>query len=38
MYDGLSHKGMFQLPKYTREGLISETRIITKSNPIFTYQ
>jgi len=37
MYDGLSHKGMFQLPKYTREGLISETRIITKSNPIFTY-
>ena len=38
MYDGLSHKGMFQLPKYTREGLISETRVITKSNPIFTYQ
>jgi spermidine synthase len=37
MYDGLSHKGMFLLPKYTREGLISETRIITKSNPIFTY-
>jgi spermidine synthase len=38
MYDGLSHKGMFQLPKYTRKGLISETRVITKSNPIFTYQ
>ena len=38
MYDGISHQSMFQLPKYTREHLNTETRVITNSNPIFTYQ
>ena len=38
MYDGISHQSMFQLPKYTRDNLYVETRIITNSNPIFTYQ
>ena len=38
MYDGISHKSMFQLPKYTRAHLNTETRVITNSNPIFTYQ
>ena len=38
MYDGISHQSMFRLPKYTREHLNTETRVITKSNPIFTYQ
>ncbi len=38
MYDGISHQSMFQLPKYTRENLHAETRTITNSDPIFTYQ
>ena len=38
MYDVISHQSMFQLPKYTREHLNTETRVITNSNPIFTYQ
>ena len=38
MYDGMSHQSMFQLPKYTRGKLHTESRIITNSNPIFTYQ
>ena len=38
MYDGISHQSMFRLPKYTREHLNTETRVITNSNPIFTYQ
>ena len=38
MYDGISHQSMFQLPKYTRTHLNTETRVITNSNPIFTYQ
>ncbi|MDC0035357.1 polyamine aminopropyltransferase [Chloroflexi bacterium] len=38
MYDGISHESMFQLPKYTRENILAETRVITKSNPLFTYQ
>lgn len=36
-YDGLSHQGMFSLPKYLREQLASETRVITRDQPLFTY-
>ena len=34
-YDGLAHRGMFALPKYVRQAMAEETRIITNDNPIF---
>lgn len=36
-YDGTTHAGMFALPKYLRDALISENRLITESNPIFSF-
>ena len=37
-YDGLSHQGMFSLPKYLRSELSRQTRLITDSNPLYIYQ
>jgi len=37
LYDGLSHQGMLSTPKYLREQLASETRVITNNQPLFTY-
>ena len=34
-YDGVTHTGMFNIPKYLRESINKETRVITKSNPLF---
>jgi spermidine synthase len=34
-YDGIAHQGMFGLPKYLRQALAAEDRIITDANPIF---
>ncbi|MDA1189675.1 MAG: polyamine aminopropyltransferase [Chloroflexi bacterium] len=34
-YDGTTHRGMFNLPKYLRKALADEKRIITNANPIF---
>jgi spermidine synthase len=34
-YDGLTHQGMFSLPKHLREEIGQERRIITDENPIF---
>jgi spermidine synthase len=34
-YDGLAHRGLFGLPKYVREALAAETRLITKADPIY---
>ena len=34
-YDGETHVGIFALPKYLRNGLANEQRIILKSAPIF---
>lgn len=34
-YDGLTHQGMFSIPKYLREVLASDSRLITKTNPLF---
>jgi spermidine synthase len=34
-YDGLSHQGLFSLPKYLRDELSREKRIITDQNPLF---
>jgi spermidine synthase len=36
-YDGVAHQGMFSLPKYLREKINKEKRIITDDNPQFTY-
>ncbi len=37
-YDGLSHQGMFSLPRYIRTELSQQTRLITDGNPIYIYQ
>ena len=34
-YDGITQRGMTSLPKYLREALRAETRIITRDNPIY---
>ena len=34
-YDGTTHGGMFSVPKYLREALRSEDRVITRANPLF---
>ena len=34
-YDGVTHQGMFSVPKYLRDAVIKETRIITQTNPLF---
>ncbi|PZC48064.1 MAG: spermidine synthase [Chloroflexi bacterium] len=36
-YDGITHEGLFRLPKYLREALASETRLITEDAPLFVY-
>lgn len=36
-YDGLTHQGMFILPKYLRQELARATRIITDCQPIAAY-
>ncbi len=36
-YDGLTHRGVFSIPKYLREEMAREKRIITKDQPLFTY-
>ncbi|KAI9905105.1 hypothetical protein PsorP6_018541 [Peronosclerospora sorghi] len=33
--DGVSHMGLFGLPKIVREALEKETRVITIANPVF---
>jgi len=40
-YDGIGHRGMLNAPKYIREAVAAETRIMTAKNPVFmdqTYQ
>jgi spermidine synthase len=34
-YDGITHTGLFALPKYLRLALDAETRLITKSAPLY---
>ncbi len=36
-YDGLSHQGMFSLPKYLRTELSQPTKLITDNEPLYTY-
>jgi spermidine synthase len=37
-YDGLTHQGIFSLPKYLREELAKQGRLITDKNPLYIYQ
>jgi spermidine synthase len=34
-YDGITHRGMFSVPKYLRAALAGEKRVITKADPLF---
>ena len=34
-YDGITSRGIFSVPKYLREAVAAETRVITRSNPLF---
>ena len=34
-YDGVTHRGMFSLPKYLRRAIEAESRLITKEQPLF---
>lgn len=36
-YDGITHIGLFNLPKHIRKALEAETRIIEDNAPLFTY-
>lgn len=37
-YDGLSHQGIFSLPKYLRTELAQPTRLITDNQPLYLYR
>jgi spermidine synthase len=37
-YDGLTHQGIFSLPKYLREELSKQGRLITDSKPLYIYR
>ena len=34
-YDGIGHRNLFALPKWVREGLARETRVMCKATPVF---
>jgi len=36
-YDGMTHQGMFSLPKYLREELAKQERLITDEEPLYLY-
>ncbi|MFC1917818.1 polyamine aminopropyltransferase [Chloroflexota bacterium] len=36
-YDGITHQGMFSLPKYIRQALQTQKRLITDSDPLHLY-
>jgi spermidine synthase len=36
-YDGLTHQGMFSLPKYIRDTMTSQQRLITDKEPLYMY-
>jgi spermidine synthase len=37
LYDGLTHQGMFSLPRYIREALVSQSKLITDADPLYLY-
>jgi spermidine synthase len=36
-YDGITHQGIFSLPRYIRDALAAQTRLITDSEPLYLY-
>ena len=34
-YDGIAHHGMFAVPKFLRDAVDAETRVITREEPLF---
>jgi spermidine synthase len=36
-YDGVTHRGMFSLPKYLRYAIDADDRVITEETPVFVY-
>jgi spermidine synthase len=36
-YDSLTHQGMFSLPRYIREALVSQHQLITDKEPLYLY-
>ena len=36
-YDGLTHQGIFSLPRYLRDALSRQTRLIADNEPLFIY-
>jgi spermidine synthase len=36
-YDGVTHRGIFSLPRYVREALAKQRRIITDKKPLYLY-
>jgi len=34
-YDGITHRGMFSVPKYLRQAVAADRRIITRADPLF---
>ncbi len=37
-YDGVTHRGMFSLPKYIRDAMAAQKRVITDKNPLYLYK
>ena len=37
-YDGETHRGMFALPKYIREAMAEQKRVITDKKPLYLYK
>jgi spermidine synthase len=37
-YDGMTHEGLFRIPKHFRQKLAAEKRLITAKHPIFFYK
>lgn len=35
LYDGVTHQGLFYLPKYVRGSIAAEQRLITRDNPVY---
>jgi spermidine synthase len=36
-YDGVTHRGMFSLPKYIRDAMEAQQRLITDDDPLYLY-
>lgn len=37
-YDGITHRGMFSPPRYVREAMAAQKRLITDNNPLYLYK